>query len=31
VDIATVPGGPPLSLALDLSSLGAPAGIAPPA
>lgn len=31
VEIATVPGGPPLSLALDLSSLGAPAGIAPPA
>jgi hypothetical protein len=31
VDIATVPGGPPLSLALDLSSLGAPAGISPPA
>jgi hypothetical protein len=31
VDITTVPGGPPLHLALELSELGAPVAIAPPA
>jgi hypothetical protein len=30
VDITTVPGGPPLHLALDLSDLGAPVAIEPP-
>jgi len=31
VDITTVPGGPPLHLAFDLSGLGAPVDIEPPA
>jgi hypothetical protein len=31
VEITTVPGGPPLHLALDLTALGTPVGIAPPA
>jgi hypothetical protein len=31
VDITTVPGGPPLHLALELSGLGAPVAIEPPA
>jgi len=30
VDITTVPGGPPLHLALDLTNLGAPVAIEPP-
>jgi hypothetical protein len=31
VEITTVPGGPPLHLALDLTGLGIPVGIVPPA
>jgi hypothetical protein len=31
VEITTVPGGPPLRLALDLTGLGLPVGIIPPA